>query len=67
MSAIEKIKYRSRYFTGSGIIGTKAFVATNIGHLYSFSSKIRKALNGGLRFGRIISPKGSIQSIMKLN
>ena len=24
--AIEKFKYRSRYFTDSGIIGTKAFV-----------------------------------------
>ena len=41
--AIEKFKYRSRYFTDSGIIGTKTFVA----HHYQtfkhiFSSKHEK-------------------------
>jgi putative transposase len=29
IGAIENVRYRTRYFTDSGIIGTKEFVATN--------------------------------------
>jgi hypothetical protein len=38
IGAIEKFKYRSRYFSDSGIIGTKAFVARHyqtFKHLFS--------------------------------
>ena len=42
-SAIEKFKYRSRYFTDSGIIGTKAFVTRHYQTFkHIFSSKNEK-------------------------
>jgi len=43
ISAIEKFKYRSRYFSDSGIIGTKAFVARHYQTFkHHFSSKHEK-------------------------
>ncbi|SPD75637.1 conserved hypothetical protein [uncultured Desulfobacterium sp.] len=43
LSAIEKFRYRSRYFTDSGIIGTKAFVTRHYqAFKHLFSSKHEK-------------------------
>jgi len=43
IGAIEKFKYRSRYFSDSGIIGTKTFVAQHYqAFKYHFSSKHEK-------------------------
>jgi len=43
IAAIKRFKYRSRYFTDSGIIGTKAFVAHHYqAFKHHFSSKHEK-------------------------
>lgn len=50
IGAIEKFKYRSRYFSDSGIIGTKAFVAQHYqafkNHFSSKHEKRPKAIQG---------------------
>jgi len=50
IGAIEKFKYRSRYFTDSGIIGTKEFVAFNYqkfkNHFSSMREKRPKTIRG---------------------
>ena len=50
ISAIEKFKYRSRYFSDSGIIGTKAFVARHYQtfkhHFSSKHEKLPKTIRG---------------------
>ena len=60
ISAIEKFKYRSRYFTDSGIIGTKEFVAVNYQKFkHLFSSKHEKR-------PKTIQGMGGIYSLKRL-
>ena len=50
LNRIQRFKYRTRYFTDSGIIGSKAFVAENYqrfkGHFQSKHEKIPKSIKG---------------------
>ncbi len=61
IGAIEKFKYRSRYFTDSGIIGTKEFVAVNYQKFKNlFSSKHEKR-------PKTIQGMGGIYSLKRLS
>jgi len=50
LNRIQRFKYRTRYFTDSQIIGSKAFVAENYqrfkGHFQSKHEKIPKSIKG---------------------
>ncbi len=61
IGAIEKFKYKSRYFTDSGIIGTKEFVAVNYQKFKTlFSSKHEKR-------PKTIQGMGGIYSLKRLS
>ena len=61
ISRIDRFRYRTRYFTDSGIIGTKEFVSTNYQKFKDlFMSKNEKIPKAGFRIERCVFVEAAV-------